>query len=76
MKPKPIPTSQPCHSFACAIQDCLTKNSYQEERCRDQIIALYKCCDLFYQENGRDARTPSCPRPDLLKLKLQQYGLM
>lgn len=55
-------------------KDCLVKNSYQEDRCREQIIALYKCCNSFYQENGDQARTPSCPRPDLLKLKLQQYG--
>ncbi|KAL2002214.1 hypothetical protein VTN02DRAFT_393 [Thermoascus thermophilus] len=62
----------PCHPRACAIQACLTKNSYKEERCQAQIDALYECCNLFYQERGEDAKTPSCPKASLLKLKMKQ----
>ncbi|KAL1961948.1 hypothetical protein VTN77DRAFT_729 [Rasamsonia byssochlamydoides] len=65
----------PCHPRACAIQDCLTKNSYKEEKCQAQVNALYECCNAFYKERGEDAKTPSCPKPSLLKLKLKQQGL-
>ncbi|TLS26103.1 hypothetical protein PpBr36_05230, partial [Pyricularia pennisetigena] len=56
----------------CAIQDCLTKNGYKEEKCQGVIDALYDCCKAFYEKNGDDASTVSCPKPDLLRLKLKQ----
>ncbi|KAJ9292541.1 hypothetical protein DTO271G3_8698 [Paecilomyces variotii] len=65
----------PCHPRACAIQTCLTKNNYKEERCQAQLDALYECCNAFYKERGEDAQTPSCPKPSLLKVKLKQRGL-
>jgi len=34
---------------------------------RDQIDALYECCNTFYQRNGDDAKTVSCPKPNLLR---------
>ncbi|KAK6335215.1 Cx9C motif-containing protein 4, mitochondrial [Orbilia javanica] len=62
----------PCHSKACAIQNCIQKNGYNEAKCQDQIDALYACCELFYKQQGRDARTVSCPKPNLLDLKIKQ----
>lgn len=56
-------------------KDCLTKNSYKEEKCQAQVNALYECCNAFYKERGEDAKTPSCPKPSLLKLKLKQREL-
>ncbi|KDB27707.1 hypothetical protein H109_00527 [Trichophyton interdigitale MR816] len=67
-----VDADPPCHPQACAIQACLTKNSYNEAKCRNQIIQLYKCCNAFYTQKGEDAKTPSCPKPSLLKLKLKQ----
>lgn len=32
-----------------------------------QVDELYKCCDLFYQRNGDDASTVSCPKASLLR---------
>ena len=32
-----------------------------------QIDALYECCNLFYQKNGDDASTVSCPKANLLR---------
>ncbi|KAH7026355.1 uncharacterized protein B0I36DRAFT_248466, partial [Microdochium trichocladiopsis] len=52
--------------------DCLTKNSYNESRCQHLIDALYDCCEAFYKKNGDEARTVSCPKPSLLRLKLAQ----
>ncbi|KAL6810777.1 DUF1903 domain-containing protein [Trichoderma sp. SZMC 28013] len=62
----------PCHPRACVIQDCLSKNNYNEARCQNAIKALYECCDAFYQRYGDDASSPSCPAPKLLRLKIQQ----
>ncbi|KAI0873490.1 hypothetical protein GGS24DRAFT_463164 [Hypoxylon argillaceum] len=62
----------PCHSRACAIQDCLGKNSFNQAKCEHLIDALYECCDAFYQKNGETATTASCPKPNLLRLKLKQ----
>jgi hypothetical protein len=52
--------------------DCLTKNSYQEDKCRAEVDALYECCNRFYHEKGDDAKTLSCPKATLLRLKMEQ----
>ncbi|KAK4540571.1 Cx9C motif-containing protein 4, mitochondrial [Oleoguttula mirabilis] len=62
----------PCHPRACAIQDCIQKNNYDEAKCQKQIDALYECCNLFYQRNGDDASCVSCPKANLLRLKMKQ----
>ncbi|PLB37472.1 uncharacterized protein BDW47DRAFT_107106 [Aspergillus candidus] len=62
----------PCHPRACAIQACLTKNSFNEDKCQAQIDALYECCNAFYQERGDHGQTPSCPKASLLRLKMKQ----
>jgi len=62
----------PCHSRACAIQDCLSKNSYDESKCTVQVKALYECCRAFYDAHGDDAKSVSCPKANLLRLKLKQ----
>ncbi|KAF3004700.1 Cx9C motif-containing protein 4, mitochondrial [Neopestalotiopsis sp. 37M] len=54
------------------MTDCLTKNNYKESKCQGLIDALYDCCDAFYKKNGDSASTVSCPKPDLLRLKLKQ----
>lgn len=51
---------------------CLTKNSYQEAKCRAQVDRLYECCHKFYQQNGDEAKSVSCPKASLLRLKLEQ----
>lgn len=52
--------------------DCLTKNGYNEAKCQKAIDALYECCSAFYQRHGDEASSPSCPKPDLLRLKMKQ----
>lgn len=39
------PKKEPCQKFACAIQDCLKANNYDEKKCEDAIQAMKKCCD-------------------------------
>ncbi|PVI03531.1 DUF1903-domain-containing protein [Periconia macrospinosa] len=67
-----LQTNPPCHSKACAIQTCLQKHNYKEEKCRKEVDALYDCCNAFYQAKGEDASTVSCPKYSLLKLKMKQ----
>ncbi|KIN02054.1 hypothetical protein OIDMADRAFT_18795, partial [Oidiodendron maius Zn] len=62
----PLTTDPPCQSRACAIQDCLAKNSYDETKCRSQVDALYECCNSFYDKYGDNAQSASCPKPNLL----------
>jgi hypothetical protein len=50
----------------------LAKNSYNEAKCTAQVDALYECCNAFYEKNGDDAKTVSCPKANLLKLKMMQ----
>ncbi|KAL8888741.1 MAG: hypothetical protein Q9215_003878 [Flavoplaca cf. flavocitrina] len=69
-----LKTDPPCHPLACAIQDCLSNNSYNQDKCTSQVNALYECCNIFYQRHGDDAKTVSCPKPSLLKLKLKQQS--
>ncbi|KAF2473870.1 DUF1903-domain-containing protein [Lindgomyces ingoldianus] len=64
----------PCHPRACAIQNCLQRFDYREEKCRKEVDALYECCNAFYQKNGDEARTVSCPKAPLLRLKMKQRG--
>lgn len=33
----------PCQKLACAIQTCLAKNHYQEDKCAHAIEAWNKC---------------------------------
>lgn len=52
--------------------DCIQKNSYNEDKCQSQINELYRCCNLFYERQGDDAQTVSCPKANLLRLKMKQ----
>lgn len=54
--------------------DCLSKNHFDESKCRAEIDALYACCNSFYQREGDNAKSVCCPRPDLLRLKIQQLA--
>ncbi|KAI1660972.1 DUF1903-domain-containing protein [Daldinia decipiens] len=67
-----LESKPPCHPRACAIQDCLGKNSYDEAKCSRYIDALYECCDAFYKKHGDGATSPSCPKASLLRLKMKQ----
>ena len=53
-------------------QDCLTKNGYNEAKCAKFVDALYECCQAFYERNGDNATTVSCPKANLLRLKMEQ----
>ena len=61
-----------CQTYACAIQDCLKENGYNESKCTSAINELYKCCREFYEREGPDAQSVCCPKFNLLQLKMKQ----
>ncbi|KAK0656413.1 hypothetical protein B0T16DRAFT_314843, partial [Cercophora newfieldiana] len=67
-----LKSNPPCQPRACAIQDCLVKNGYQEKKCEKLIDLLYECCQAFYAKNGDEATSASCPKANLLRLKIEQ----
>lgn len=67
--------NETCKPQACAIQNCLEKNGYNESRCTKCIDDLYKCCKEFYERQGPDASSVCCPKFKLLQLKLKQRSL-
>jgi Domain of unknown function (DUF1903). len=64
-----------CKPQACAIQDCIQANGYNESKCTKVIDELYLCCRKFYETNGLDAKSVCCPKFNLLQLKLKQREL-
>ncbi|ODV70036.1 DUF1903-domain-containing protein [Hyphopichia burtonii NRRL Y-1933] len=70
-----MPTSETCKPKACAIQDCLSANGYNESKCSDLIDKLYLCCKNMYEKEGPDAHSVCCPKLSLLNLKLKQREL-
>jgi len=52
--------------------DCLQKHNYQQKKCENLVDALYECCNAFYKGNGKEAQTVSCPKYNLLQLKMKQ----
>ena len=67
-----FPEPCPRRPWSLTAQDCLTKNGYNETKCAKLVDALYDCCQAFYERNGSDAKSVSCPKPDLLRLKIEQ----
>ncbi|KAK0730539.1 hypothetical protein B0H67DRAFT_561992, partial [Lasiosphaeris hirsuta] len=65
-------SNPPCHPRACAIQDCLSKNGFDEAKCHKFVDSLYECCMAFYERNGDGAATVTCPKANLLRLKVEQ----
>ncbi|ODV94171.1 hypothetical protein PACTADRAFT_17898 [Pachysolen tannophilus NRRL Y-2460] len=64
--------SDPCKSEACAIQDCLKQNNYNESRCTVLIDQLYACCSKFYDAHPDVTSTTCCPKLNLLNIKMKQ----
>jgi len=43
----------PCQRQACAIQDCLKKNNYKEEKCQNIIQLMIDCCKTKGNESSK-----------------------
>ena len=54
---------------ACAIQTCLSRNSYNQAKCEQFVEALYRCCDEFYKAVDKQSVTnmAGMERPEVLE---------
>ncbi|KAI8324663.1 hypothetical protein GQ54DRAFT_256123 [Martensiomyces pterosporus] len=51
----------PCQKEACALQDCLWRNDFQESRCQDALRRLERCCNALLAKGGASRCCPSKP---------------
>ncbi|KAG2136875.1 DUF1903-domain-containing protein [Suillus cothurnatus] len=45
---------QSCQAEACALQSCLSANTYSPERCNAHLKRLYQCCSKLYHDNAEN----------------------
>jgi hypothetical protein len=38
------PPRYPCQPFACAVQDCLVLNNFNQDKCLSAVKKLEECC--------------------------------
>ncbi|KAJ7214983.1 hypothetical protein GGX14DRAFT_443527 [Mycena pura] len=64
--------SQACQAEACALQECLSKNTYKPEKCDERLRALYLCCQKMY-DAASDSESTACPMPNVVKRWLKDH---
>ncbi|KAG2362412.1 hypothetical protein BDR07DRAFT_1028914 [Suillus spraguei] len=50
-------SSQSCQTEACALQACLSANTYSPERCHTHLKRLYQCCSKLYHDRAQNNGT-------------------
>ncbi|KAJ8586440.1 hypothetical protein M405DRAFT_743598, partial [Rhizopogon salebrosus TDB-379] len=59
---------------ACALQTCLSANTYSPERCDAHLKRLYQCCFKLYEERDRDTdESTACPMPSVVERWLKNH---
>ena len=60
---------------ACAIQDCLSKHNYNEQKCQDYVGNLYRCCAKMYDQNkeqgGKEGKSTACPIESVVRRRMK-----
>ncbi|KAN0130604.1 hypothetical protein V8E53_011578, partial [Lactarius tabidus] len=46
---------------ACALQACLSKNTYAQEKCMEKTRNLYKYCQALYDTTEDSGESSACP---------------
>ncbi|KAF9523726.1 DUF1903-domain-containing protein [Crepidotus variabilis] len=63
----------PCQSEACALQDCLNKNTYRPDACDGNLRKLYECCQRMYKTTSDKGESTACPAPEVLHRWLKNH---
>ncbi|KIJ15624.1 hypothetical protein PAXINDRAFT_77194, partial [Paxillus involutus ATCC 200175] len=58
---------------ACALQTCLTRNTYKPEKCDEYLRKLYVCCSEMYRREGGNAEVAACPTLGVVERWLQKH---
>ncbi|KAI0250068.1 hypothetical protein BJV78DRAFT_1128644, partial [Lactifluus subvellereus] len=59
---------------ACALQGCLSKNTYSPEKCAGNMHKLYKCCQVLYDATGDRGESTACPMPSVVRRWLKAHS--
>ncbi|KAI9465186.1 DUF1903-domain-containing protein [Lactarius psammicola] len=63
-----------CQAEACALQACLSKNTYAQEKCTEKMRNLYKCCQALYDDVTEDrGESSACPMPSVVRRWLKSH---
>ncbi|KAH9037953.1 DUF1903-domain-containing protein, partial [Lactarius hengduanensis] len=63
----------PCQAEACALQTCLSKNTYSPEKCAENMRNLYKCCQALYDVTEDRGESSACPMPSVVRRWLNAH---
>ncbi|KAI0302285.1 hypothetical protein B0F90DRAFT_1627373, partial [Multifurca ochricompacta] len=58
---------------ACSLQVCLSKNTYSQDKCTENMRNLYKCCQTLYQETEGRGESTACPMPSVVRRWLKAH---
>ncbi|KAF8483683.1 hypothetical protein DFH94DRAFT_626015, partial [Russula ochroleuca] len=56
---------------ACALQACLSKHTYSQEKCAEDLRNLYKCCQALYDATESRGESTACPTPRVVQAWLK-----
>ncbi|KAI9511440.1 hypothetical protein F5148DRAFT_975039, partial [Russula earlei] len=62
-----------CFLTACALQACLSKNTYSQEKCAEHMRDLYKCCQTLYDATDGHGESTACPMPGVVRRWLKAH---
>ncbi|KAF8256487.1 hypothetical protein EI94DRAFT_1603315, partial [Lactarius quietus] len=58
---------------ACALQVCLSKNIYAQDKCAEKMCNLYKCCWALYDATEERGKSSACPMPSVVRQWLKAH---
>ncbi|KIJ66075.1 hypothetical protein HYDPIDRAFT_110214 [Hydnomerulius pinastri MD-312] len=69
--------SQQCQAEACALQSCLSSNTYSPEKCDEYVRRLYTCCSEMYKREGGtgNAESTACPVQSAVERWLKRHSV-
>ncbi|KAG1866984.1 hypothetical protein C8R48DRAFT_600040, partial [Suillus tomentosus] len=58
---------------ACALQTCISANTYSPEKCDAHLKRLYQCCSKLYQDRAESNGRESCPMQKVVERWLKSH---
>ncbi|KAI6115938.1 hypothetical protein F5141DRAFT_1099749 [Pisolithus sp. B1] len=61
-------------SAACALQSCMSVNTYSLDKCDKFVKAFYLCCDEMYKKGGKDCSLSACSMHSAVERWLKRHA--
>ncbi|KAH0829058.1 hypothetical protein J3R83DRAFT_2515, partial [Lanmaoa asiatica] len=58
---------------ACTLQTCLSRHTYNPEKCDEYVRKLYMCCLEMYNIEGANAESTACPAKLVVERWLKRH---